>query len=63
MSEAQRDWYTSDYPELRDGPPWVMEEMILAQPNLVEAILREGQPAAAALRAAVADAGSAGSPP
>ena len=22
------DWHTSDYPELRPGPPWVMEEMI-----------------------------------
>ena len=26
-------------PELRDGPPWAMEEMILAEPGLVEAIL------------------------
>src|SRR4051812_28939258 len=29
----------SDIPELRDGPPWAMEEMILAEPGLVEAIL------------------------
>src|SRR3954468_1347265 len=29
----------SDMPELRDGPPWAMEEMILAEPGLVEAIL------------------------
>ena len=28
------DWHTSDYPELRPGPPWVMEEMILAQAAL-----------------------------
>ncbi len=62
MSETQRDWYTSDYPELRDGPPWVMEEMILAQPDLVEPILSDGQPAVAALRAAIAAAGSAGKP-
>ena len=26
-----RSWLTSEYPELRDGPPWVMEDMILAQ--------------------------------
>jgi len=29
----------SDMPELRDGPPWAMEEMIDAEPGLVEAIL------------------------
>ncbi len=29
----------SDTPELRAGPPWAMEEMILAEPGLVEAIL------------------------
>jgi fructoselysine-6-P-deglycase FrlB-like protein len=28
----------SDMPELRDGPPWAMEEMILAEPGLVAAI-------------------------
>ncbi len=26
-----RSWLTADYPELRDGPPWVMQEMIEAQ--------------------------------
>jgi len=29
----------SDMPELRDGPPWAMEEMILAEPALVAPIL------------------------
>jgi glucosamine--fructose-6-phosphate aminotransferase (isomerizing) len=29
----------SDEPELRDAPPWAMEEMILAEPGLVEPIL------------------------
>ncbi|HEY6892459.1 MAG TPA: hypothetical protein VI300_31930 [Solirubrobacter sp.] len=29
----------SDEPELRDGPPWAMEEMILAEPGLVAPIL------------------------
>ncbi|MDA0165905.1 hypothetical protein OM076_36910 [Solirubrobacter ginsenosidimutans] len=28
----------SDEPELRDGPPWAMEEMILAEPGLVAPI-------------------------
>jgi fructoselysine-6-P-deglycase FrlB-like protein len=28
----------SDTPELRDGPPWAMEEMILAEPSLVASI-------------------------
>src|SRR3954452_10319588 len=28
----------SDMPELRDGPPWAMEEMILAEPGLVAPI-------------------------
>src|SRR4051812_44958913 len=29
----------SETPELRDGPPWVMEEMILAEPGIVDEIL------------------------
>ncbi|HET6548244.1 MAG TPA: hypothetical protein VFG79_07310, partial [Solirubrobacter sp.] len=29
----------SDMPELRDGPPWAMEEMILAEPGLVAPIM------------------------
>ena len=29
----------SDTPELRKGPPWAMEEMILAEPGIVDAIL------------------------
>ena len=32
------DWYTSDYPDLRPGPPWVMEEMIRAQAALPDDI-------------------------
>ena len=32
------DWYTSDYPELRPGPPWVMEEMIRAQAALPDGL-------------------------
>jgi glucosamine--fructose-6-phosphate aminotransferase (isomerizing) len=33
----------SDMPELRDGPPWAMEEMILAEPGLVAAILNRSE--------------------
>src|SRR5918911_3023400 len=29
----------SEEPELRDGPPWAMEEMIEAEPGLVEPVL------------------------
>ncbi len=32
------DWHTSDYPDLRPGPPWVMEEMIRAQAALPDDI-------------------------
>src|SRR5689334_23356582 len=33
------DWHTDDFPELRAGPPWVMQEMIAAQPPVIEALL------------------------
>jgi len=36
---SNRDWHTAAFPELRPGPPWVMQEMIAAQPALVEALL------------------------
>ena len=32
-------WHTDEYPELRDGPPWQMEEMIAAEPGLAAPIL------------------------
>ena len=32
------DWHTADFPELRSGAPWVMEEMIHAQASLPEGI-------------------------
>jgi glutamine---fructose-6-phosphate transaminase (isomerizing) len=31
-------WHTESFPELRDAPPWVMAEMIEAQPDLLEEI-------------------------
>src|SRR5947209_7774575 len=33
------DWHTAAFPELRPRPPWVMQEMIAAQPGLVEDLL------------------------
>jgi glutamine---fructose-6-phosphate transaminase (isomerizing) len=62
MSDHSRDWHTGDYPELRDQPPWVMEEMILAQPSLVQPILGAPGASVATLRAAIAAAGQAGAP-
>jgi len=53
-----RAWLTDEYPELRAGPPWVMEEMILAERDLPAAILdgagEETAQVAAAIRDAVA---------
>jgi hypothetical protein len=31
-------WHTESFPELRDAPPWVMAEMIEAEPDLLEQI-------------------------
>ena len=56
---TETSWHTPDYPELRSGPPWVMEEMIAAQPALAEAMLvgpSEAVPGAAdAIAAALTD--------
>ena len=46
----------SDMPELRPGPPWAMEEMILAEPGLVGPILASGAVAEAAALVRTADA-------
>jgi glucosamine--fructose-6-phosphate aminotransferase (isomerizing) len=48
------DWYDPEvFPELREAPPWVMQEMIEAEPELVERIVAAaapgGDPAALAL--------------
>ncbi|MGA2014504.1 MAG: SIS domain-containing protein [Solirubrobacteraceae bacterium] len=56
MAHAEA-WHTDAFPELRSGPPWVMQEMIAAQPALIEAILNSPPPgttgAAAAITAAL----------
>lgn len=62
MNETGREWYTDDFPELRAGPPWIMEEMILAEPALVDPILGADGPDVAALRGAVAAAAGDGAP-
>ncbi|HVI36534.1 MAG TPA: hypothetical protein VM684_09925, partial [Gaiellales bacterium] len=43
------DWHTDDFPELRAHPPWVMQEMIEAQPALLERIATTSDTAALAL--------------
>jgi glutamine---fructose-6-phosphate transaminase (isomerizing) len=49
-------------PELRAGPPWVMQEMIAAQPELAEQMLANPSPAAGAIAAEIAAALAAGRP-
>ena len=49
-------WHTDAYPELRPGPPWVMQEMIAAQPALVEALLNSPPPGTSAAAEAIAAA-------
>ncbi|MGZ4482098.1 MAG: SIS domain-containing protein, partial [Gaiellales bacterium] len=43
------DWLEDWYPELRPAPPWVMQEMIEAQPELLESIARGSDTAGLAL--------------
>ena len=62
MTRDDRDWLTDDFPELRDAPPWVMEEMIFAQARLAAPILGAERPDAARLRDAVLAAAAAGEP-
>ena len=47
---GERDWYSPDvFPELRERPPWVMEEMVASEPELLEGIATGADTAAAAL--------------
>ena len=52
MSNAE--WHTDAFPELRSTPPWVMQEMIMAEPELVEAILSSPPPGTVAAAEAIA---------
>ena len=62
MTRDDRDWLTDDFPELRDAPPWVMEEMIFAQVQLAAPILGADRPEVTRLRDAVLRAADAGEP-
>lgn len=53
MAEA---WDTDEFPELREGPPWVMQEMIAAQPALVKDILHTPPSGAADAARSIAEA-------
>lgn len=50
------DWPTDGFPELRAGPPWVMQEMIAAQPGLVRAVLESPPRGTAGAAEAIGDA-------
>jgi glutamine---fructose-6-phosphate transaminase (isomerizing) len=60
MIPTDLSWHGEGYPELRDGPPWVMEEMIEAEPALAEPIA--DAPGADEIAGAVARAADAGEP-
>jgi glucosamine--fructose-6-phosphate aminotransferase (isomerizing) len=51
---SNQGWYTEAFPELRSGPPWVMQEMIALQPWLVQALLDSPPPGTADATAAIA---------
>jgi fructoselysine-6-P-deglycase FrlB-like protein len=51
---SSQEWHTDAFPELRPGPPWVMQEMIEAQPSVVEAILSAPPSAVAEASATIA---------
>src|SRR4249920_698636 len=57
-----RSWLSDEYPELRDGPPWVMEEMILAERDLPAGILGGAGKETAQVSAAIREAVSLGAP-
>ena len=59
---ADTSWHSDAFPELRSGPPWVMQEMIAAQPALAEEMLGSPSPAASAIGAEIASALAAARP-
>jgi glucosamine 6-phosphate synthetase-like amidotransferase/phosphosugar isomerase protein len=62
MTADDRDWLTDEFPELRDAPPWVMEEMIFAQQGLPARILGDERADTVRLRDAALAAATAGAP-
>src|ERR687895_2365730 len=61
-SVADTSWHTDEYPELRSGPPWVMEEMVAVQPAAARALLESPPEGVTGLAAAIGDAAEAGAP-
>jgi glucosamine--fructose-6-phosphate aminotransferase (isomerizing) len=59
---GDRSRHGPGHPELREGPPWVMEDMIAAQACLASAILEAPAPGTEAIAAAVMHAAAAGAP-
>jgi glucosamine--fructose-6-phosphate aminotransferase (isomerizing) len=57
-----RTWLTAEYPELRDGPPWVMEEMIREERDLPVGILDGAGRETADVAAAIREAAGRGAP-
>jgi len=61
MSAVQPDWYDPhSFPQWREGPPWVMEDMVAAQtmlPERMEGQLAEDSKRVAAVLQAAAEAG------
>src|SRR5579862_4905065 len=59
MAVDDRSWLTSAYPELRDGPPWVMHDMVLAEHTLPDAVAAID---VSELASAIGEAARAGGP-
>lgn len=55
-------WHTDEFPELRSGPPWVMEKMVAAQPGLARTLLASPPGGIVDLAAAIRSAVAAGEP-
>ena len=62
MTPDDLSWHGPGFPELRDGPPWVMEDMILAQSTLANPILEAPAAGSEAIAAAVSAAAGRGEP-
>ena len=62
MTADDRSWHGPGFPELRDGPPWVMEDMILAESTLAGPILEAPAAGSEAIAAAVSAAAGRGEP-
>lgn len=55
-------WHTDAFPELRPGPPWAMQEMMSAEPELVATLLSQPPAAVAAAAEMIARAVADGRP-